>query len=136
MKMTDAFWKQTKFFKLSEAWGDPYQMEVDLLLYLDKFRKRLGIPFIIHCGYATIGHVPQSEHYKGNAVDGHAKGIDLLDLFLIAEWAGFTGIGVYDYGLHVDLRDSQRSRWCRIDGVYMPLTSQRMDTLRDFYKYK
>jgi hypothetical protein len=45
-----------------------------------------------------------SQHIFGNAIDVHSRDISPYELFLIAQKFGFTGIGLYDWGLHLDVR--------------------------------
>jgi hypothetical protein len=139
MKATEDTYKQLKYFKITEKWGDPLQMNSDLLFLLDSYREYINKPVIIHCGYSPgVGHVPNSQHYLGNAVDFHVVGASLLEQYLAAERFDFTGIGVYPYwvtpGLHVDVREvksfSFGARWyCDKDGVYKPLTAEVIKSL-------
>lgn len=120
--MTRDIFKFLKFFTLNEknykgqpAWGDSNQVNGLLLRLLDEIRIEAGTPFIIHAAYETSGHASNSEHKRGDAIDGHFKGITL--------WRGYqaiqkvlkkynlqdrVGIGIYFWwanpGFHFDLR--------------------------------
>ena len=124
-------WKRLKYFNPKESWGDPERINPRLLILLDALREYIKVPIIIHCG--TQGkHSANSYHYKGMAVDCHAKGINLFDFYLAAERFYFTGIGVYpewnNPGLHLDIRPCDvgcpQARWGRVDGEYVPLNSE------------
>lgn len=107
-KATVETYKKLKYFSIDENWGDPLQMEQELLFKLDALRALVGRPIVIHCGYAKDGHTENSQHYLGRAVDVHIVGMDLLSQFLAAERFDFTGIGLYPFwsnpGLHLDVR--------------------------------
>lgn len=107
-----------------DNWGDPKKINHELLLRLDDFRHTIGCPFIITSGTGG-NHLPNSQHYLGNAVDGIAIGFkgSLLDLYFMAELFNFTGIGLYpDWqhkgkvigGLHLDMRPLQKQE----DGTF------------------
>lgn len=101
-------WSKVKHFTEKENWGSPSLMDYDLIYGLDALREYVGLPVIIHCGYATKGHSKKSWHYTGHAVDCHIENMSILDQYLAAERFGFGGIGVYPYwvkpGLHLDTR--------------------------------
>jgi len=129
--MTKKEWGLIKYFSPKEDWGDPDRMEFYLVYLLDRLRFIIGKPIIIH--YGTQGkHSPNSWHYVGKAVDFHAKGISLFQLFLSATRFPFGGIGVYPFwdnpGLHVDTRPrpngEPQARWGRINGEYIPLNEE------------
>lgn len=80
-------------------------------------RQKCGKPLIINSGYrcvehnASVGGVKNSYHVLGEAADVAAPpGISPEELALIAEEAGADGIGVYTWGVHVDVR-GYSARW-------------------------
>ncbi len=139
MKMTKDDWNEAKKFGFSksEKWGDPFQMEKELIDNLIVFRKKLREQFpttklIIHCGYEkrnTGGY-----HPKGMAVDLHGTSISLADLYLMAERYGeFGGIGVYfnwnRKGLHLDIGEKGRRWSCYKAGQYGPINKGTLYSL-------
>jgi hypothetical protein len=120
-------WNHIRHFKPTEAWGSPDRMNGLLLLLLDAVRDRWGdVRFIIHCGFETDGHSPDSFHKCGGAVDFHIENslpfpgqIKRMDMIL-KELQVFdkVGLGIYpDWnhpGFHLDVRGSF-ARWGRID---------------------
>ena len=116
-------------FSVDENWGDYYKMNPNLLVLLQKIRDYLGHPIHINCGYEEDGHSAKSQHYLGNAVDFHVKGMDflkaggmILDCLETNGVADLTGFGVYPFwntaGFHLDCR-GQKARWGRLeDGTY------------------
>ena len=87
-------------------------MDYDLLRVLDLIATHLGKPEI-HCVWrcekhnAEIGGAKRSYHKRGIAVDFHIDntdtGIAYKWLCNVFEWK--YGIIVYDWGIHLDLRD-------------------------------
>ena len=128
--MTDNEWKQIKYFNPDENWGDPIEINFDLLKRLDALREFCGNPIIIHCGYTTDGHTKNSQHYAGKAADFHIMGVRLINQYLLAERFNFGGIGIYpnwkNPGLHCDVRykdhEEPFNRWVKINGRYAMLT--------------
>lgn len=95
-----------------------------LLELLDKLRENVGGPLEVSCMYrcpahnAAVGGVDNSPHVKGVAADvqtpnyPHCNTPDQLKWY--AEKLPFDGIGLYDWGVHVDVRDGGVSagyRW-------------------------
>ncbi len=133
-------WNKLKYFTENENWGDPEFMDYSFLKRLERFRKYMKTPFIIHNAYETQGHATDSQHYKipTKCVDGHFKGYDisLLDLYIEADRFGFTGIGLYPnkgkHFIHLDTRGLSKnkgrgSRWVRDDsGVYHSLNAESL----------
>lgn len=132
--MTLEEWKQIRYFKpykertpwgVANAFGDPLKMNFRLILLLDRFRKHLGLPLNIHCGYAVDGHSNNSYHYKGMAIDLSCPKMDAWTLYIQATKFGFGGLGVYPKGvwhyegLHCDIRPGEPSTFWyteRVDG--------------------
>ncbi len=132
-------WDYLKYFHSGERWGNPDKMDFFTLIILDRLRHKIGYPFIVHCGYATSGHVKNSQHYLGRAVDFH---IDTPDLFFeqqiekleyylrrmyVATVFGripmtyMTGLGIYPQAkipyFHLDTR-GHKARWSFLDAEY------------------
>ncbi|HDL19933.1 MAG TPA: hypothetical protein ENH30_01510 [Nitrospirae bacterium] len=140
MKMTREMWEQVKYFhpyreNSPDNFGDPLAIEQELVFNLDLFRIRICRPVLIHCG-TDKEHSGTGQHPLGRAVDCHVAGVDLLDMFLAAERIGFKGIGVYQWGLHLDVRVGGIARWCKLSKTYLPLEAKYMDVLRRIYQYK
>lgn len=75
---------------------------------LQELRNLVGHPLKINCGYrdpihnAKVGGAPMSLHKFGRAFDISIVGIDKVNLALLAQHVGFTGMGFYNTFLHVD----------------------------------
>jgi len=88
----------------------------DLLDKLVKLRHAYGEPLIINSGYRCIsynkkvGGVPGSYHLFGMAADIYIRGIIPKDLAIQADLVGFSGIGLYNTFIHVDVRPL-KERW-------------------------
>lgn len=125
--MTKKEWDTIKHFTPQEKWGDPDAMDYTLIWALDKLREKIGMPFIVHCGYETKGHAPKSFHKLGQAVDFHVKGIGLYTVWEEMDkmwWLG--GLGIYPYwnnpGFHLDLGPCRR--WHKnTKGDYFPIVN-------------
>jgi uncharacterized protein YcbK (DUF882 family) len=111
-----------KYFKpdSTDSWGDPSRMDTGLLRKLDKLRELAKAPIRVNRGFDANGSTADSQHKYGRAVDIFCPSISLLDFYLLAEKAGFSGIGVYPHwhyqgttcgGLHVDVRPGENARW-------------------------
>ena len=84
-----------------------------LLAALEKFRKLVDKPVIIHCAYrcpahnAKVGGVVNSYHTLALAADLHVEEMGLQVMAALARKAGFRGVGFYPSwnppGIHVDL---------------------------------
>lgn len=105
--------------------GGAYNVNPLLLEKLDELREMIGGPIEISCAYrcpehnAEVGGVENSQHVLGNAADVQTPEYDHCctpdQLAWYAEQVGFDGIGIYDWGCHVDVRDNGESpceyRW-------------------------
>jgi len=119
-------WQDIQYFKASDPWGDTSKVKPDLIYLIDEFRHFVGKPFILHNAYEMSGHSKGSQHYLGNALDGHFVGMHWLDQYLMAlKFGKFNGIGVYpewnNPGLHLDIRDiidNQKVTWIEYKGEY------------------
>jgi uncharacterized protein YcbK (DUF882 family) len=130
-------WGNLKHFSKDEAWGDPERMNHSLLLQLDYFREASGVPFVVTNGFDTSGHVTNSYHYSGRAVDGRfveksGKVLSLREHIILALKSPFGGIGIYTWSargpfVHFDNRNilGERKIWvCEKQGSYTPFTSE------------
>lgn len=121
-------WSNLKYFKRNEknhegklAWGDPDKVNGLLLKLLDEIREESKSLIVVHCAYDSSGHVVDSEHYRGNAVDFHFVNLSLKDGLKAVESVlkrhnllNKSGLGVYFWwaskGFHLDLR-GYYARW-------------------------
>lgn len=103
--------------------------DIDLRLVqgLEALRQRLGKPIIVHSGCRCYGRneyvygSPNSQHLQGKAADivlnpppGLPDGMKPHALAALAEEIDIFhrgGIGVYFWGIHVDVRDNGPARW-------------------------
>lgn len=86
-----------------------------LLELLDRLRENIGGPLEVSCMYrcpahnAAVGGVPNSQHVQGTAADVQTPNFDHChtpeELAWYCRQLPFDGIGVYDWGCHVDVRD-------------------------------
>lgn len=83
---------------------------------LQKLRELTG-PITINSGYRTheynmkIGGSAKSQHMRGYAADLKLpKGLTIDQFANLAEKVGFNGIGKYNWGIHVDVRE-EYARW-------------------------
>lgn len=125
-----------------DEWQPIEPLSPTLVYEVDAWREWLGKPVIIHEAFALEGHVSESQHALGVAVDCHVVGLSVLDAWLAAErWSAFRGIGLYPYrksaihpegwehpGLHLDVRDAPvRARWYRTGtGEYGQVTESTL----------
>ena len=106
-----------------------YDIEPELMTRVDKMvdfaKQEYGSKkgaFIVHD--INLGdHITGSLHYKGKAIDGHFRGINLFQSFLLLAKFNFHGIGLYPQwqrrGFHADIRNSERlATWVHWDGDY------------------
>ena len=88
----------------------------DLLKLLVKLRRSIGQPILVNSGYRCkpfnkqVGGHPNSYHLYGMAADIYIKNYSIEDLAVRADIVGFTGIGIYDTFIHVDVRPD-KERW-------------------------
>jgi uncharacterized protein YcbK (DUF882 family) len=127
-------WDQLTHFRKQEAWGDPDKMDHDFLIQLDNFRGHVNHAFRVLCGFDTEGHVKNSYHYIGRAVDGRflnmeGEPLSLKEHLMIVLGSPFGGAGIYTWSpngtfLHLDNRPAQFNRkiWiCEEKGIYRNL---------------
>ena len=122
------WWKDIRYFKRSEfrcpcprCGGFPVEPDEKLVRTVDEIRRRLGRPIgIVDSGgsgvrcqahNAEVGGVANSEHLYGRAADLHCSSATPAQMKAVAEAVmGDTGgIGLYDWGIHVDV--GKYSRW-------------------------
>lgn len=126
---TGTFWDDIEFFDREEfrcqcggkyCNGFPVEPEEKLVRTVDEIRRRLGVPVqIVTAGgsgvrceqhNANVRGATNSEHLYGRAADLHAP-VSLATLKQTAEAVlnGTGGLGLYDWGIHVDT--GKYSRW-------------------------
>lgn len=113
----------TKNFKLSEFackdGSEEIVLDMELVWKLQQLRDKLGVPIKIVSGYRNpeynkkVGGVRNSQHVLGKASDIIVKGMDSVELSRHAKMVGFTGIGIYQTFLHVDVRENE-ANWYSI----------------------
>ncbi len=114
--------EDTRHFKTSEfKCHDCGEADVkpELLAALEKFRTAVGDKAIhITSGYrcpkhnTDVGGAKHSQHMSGIAADITVAGMTPAEVFKAAEDSGlFTGIGLYDKHVHVDIRAGAKVTW-------------------------
>ena len=123
------FWDEIEFFTREEfrcqcggryCNGFPEEPEEKMVRTVDEIRRRLGVPVsIVDAGgsgvrckthNANVGGVANSEHLFGRAADLHSSASPARMKAVAEEVMGNTGgIGLYDWGIHVDT--GKYSRW-------------------------
>lgn len=86
-----------------------------LLELLDQLRENIGGPLEVSCMYrcpahnAAVGGVPNSQHVQGTAADVQTPNFPHCNTPEQLKWycqqLPFDGIGIYDWGCHVDVRN-------------------------------
>ena len=127
MSATADWWQDIRYFQRAEfrcpcgrCGGFPVEPEERLVRVVDEIRHRLGIPVsIVDAGgsgircpehNAEVGGVANSEHLYGRAADLHSSASPAKMKAVAEEILGNTGgIGLYDWGIHVDT--GKYSRW-------------------------
>ena len=123
---TGTFWDHIQYFKREEfrckcggkyCNGFPVEPEEKMVRAVDEIRRRLGIPVSIGSGVrcqkhnAAVGGVSNSQHPLGKAADLHSAASPAKMKEVAEEVMGNTGgIGLYDWGIHVDTREVY-ARW-------------------------
>ena len=107
-------------FKLKEFschdGSDVVKIDSDLIIKLQALRDIIGKPIVINSGYRTTEYNKQirgasrSQHIYGKAADIAISGVNPEEVAKKAEALGFLGIGLYDWGCHVDTRKT-KSFW-------------------------
>ena len=122
------FWEEIEFFSRKEfkckcggryCDGFPAEPSETTARYADEIRRRLGVPLGVNSGLRCQewnrlrGGVANSQHLTGGAVDlGCPAGVTPERMASVAEevMGGTGGIGIYDWGIHIDNR-SVKARW-------------------------
>ena len=125
------WWREIRYFTRNEfrcpcgkCGGFPAEPDETMVRVVDEIRHRAGVPVtIVDSGgsgircpehNAEVGGVPNSEHKYGRAADLHSQ-LPPAELYRIAEKVtaelipGRGGIGLYSWGIHVDV--GKYSRW-------------------------
>lgn len=103
--------------------SDTIFISTDLAKVLQQIRGHFGRPVTINSAYRTEVHnraeggSPTSQHKYGLAADIVVQGVVPKEVAKYAETllASKGGIGLYDWGVHVDVR-AKRSRWDSTSG--------------------
>ena len=123
------FWDEIEYFTREEfrcqcggkyCNGFPVEPEEKMVRTVDEIRRRLGVPVsIVDAGgsgvrcevhNAAVGGVYNSEHLYGRAADLHSSASPAQMKAVAEEVMGQSGgIGLYDWGSHVDT--GKHSRW-------------------------
>lgn len=125
----DNFWDEIEFFDREEfrckcgglyCHGFPAEPDEQMVRYADEIRRRLGVPLHVNSGLRckvwndrTPDASKTSKHMLGSAVDlEKPAGVTPERMASVAEEViGNTGgIGIYDWGIHIDNR-SVKARW-------------------------
>jgi uncharacterized protein YcbK (DUF882 family) len=89
-------------------------MDPDFLLKIDQLRELWGEPLVISSGARClwwnemVGGVPSSKHLLGHASDILVSKKDRTRFIDLAEKVGFTGLGVYDHFIHLDIGPARK----------------------------
>ena len=110
----------TRHFKVKEFacsdGSDPVFIARALPLVLEYIRTRVGKPVVINSAYRTpgknqaVGGAVHSQHLYGTAADlGTVAGYTPAEMAAIARevMPDWGGVGVYDWGIHVDVREKK-----------------------------
>src|SRR5690625_4722709 len=110
----------SKNFKLREFAGrdgsNLVKDEKKVINKVQSLKDRNKRHIIITSDYRTeshnrkVGGTKNSQHLYGKAVDIKVSGMTPQTLLKHAEAVGFTGIGLYKWGIHVDVRKN-KARW-------------------------
>lgn len=125
LKAAGAAYPLSPNFKLREFacqdGSDKVLVDTALVGLLQQIRAHFGVPVTINSGYRTVPHnkkvggSPKSQHLYGKAADIVVQGIKPVEVARYAETRDAGGIGLYNWGVHVDTRDG-RSRWDSTSG--------------------
>ena len=98
---------------------DAGPLDMRLVYALQQLRDLIGVPIIINSALRCrehnrkVGGTRNSRHLLGTAADIHCADLSPAELRKFAEQIPVFergGIGIYDWGIHVDVRD-RRARW-------------------------
>ena len=118
MRLGDFFTSDEMACKGENCCGGSYPMDAGLIRRLDRLRMLVGQPVHVRSGFRCRTHnaeirnaSPKSQHMLGRAADIYVKDIDFDDFVKLVELVYFNGIGLYDWGVHVDVRDGDERFW-------------------------
>jgi len=106
-------------FECTHADHRHVKVDDELVEKLQKLRNKLGQAMMITSAYRCfernkqVGGAENSQHMKGTAVDISLNNLN-YDIGEIAEKAkeiGFTGVGLYNTFIHLDVRENGPARW-------------------------
>ena len=86
------------------------KIDSDLVGFLQMIRANFGVAVVINSGYRcknhnkAVGGASKSKHLEGMAADIKVKGIEPIEVAKYCESIGVKGIGLYDWGCHIDTR--------------------------------
>jgi len=149
--MTPEQWAAIRHFSRDEWPKDPDKVHPDVVGLLDEYRETLGRPVVVLVAWDSGGHVQDSAHYEGLAVDFYVPNLVLADQWLWLERYDVRGVGLYPWwrrqvaagvweripGLHVDLRGRAEPptvgrRWWRdVTGEYRAVDRAFLRRLAD-----
>ena len=120
LKLTKEMWDEwalenkIRYFKFSEFVKEEGGfIDSELVIKLEKLREYCGFPLIITSGYRSaqkneeVGGAVNSYHLRGEAVDVSIKGFSPSMLYRLVKGsflAGFGGIILYPFHVHLDIR--------------------------------
>lgn len=125
--MTNGFFKPSEFACKdgSKSPHGEWNVVPDLVALCNRLRRKVGFPLYVASGYrspshnAAVGGVPNSLHVQGKACDLHPYGKlsgdekkkRIEELWDAAEEINIDGgVGLYDWGVHIDCRGT-KARW-------------------------
>lgn len=94
------------------------RVDDELVEKLQQLRDRLDVPLVINSAYRCsernkqVGGVDNSQHLYGKEVDIslHTIPLQIKEIKRIARQIGFTGVGLYNTFIHLDVRH-RRADW-------------------------
>ena len=148
-------WKLIEYFSPREHWGDLNYVSMRLVLAMDEFRHKVGVPLLLTpvgegAAYCTRGHVRRSWHYVIKPRNKYAKAVDYFPLYCFIEvlekaldYPKWKGVGAYPFAkyktkhhgtiygmLHTDMRTTRGKIWYRTkEGKYIAC-SDKIEFLR------
>lgn len=98
--------------------GGSAPISMELATALQTLRDKAGLPLTINSGFrcvkhnAAVGGAKHSQHLYGTAADvALPQGFSPVQFAALADSLNkFDGLGIYDWGLHVDVRGT-KARW-------------------------
>ncbi|MER8602781.1 D-Ala-D-Ala carboxypeptidase family metallohydrolase [Mesorhizobium sp. M1233] len=103
---------EEKSFTIASGSADVAHVRPEVLDRFQQLQDTFGAQLPINSGFrdpernAAAGGAKRSQHMDGNALDIDVRGMPIADrvrLIETASAAGFTGIGVYNNAIHIDL---------------------------------